>query len=322
VVRICPERRLLVSFSGGETSAYMTKWILENLRIDYDKIVVVFANTGQENEETLEFVRLCDEEFLFGTIWIEGVQFPGERRSPGFKIVSFQTASRDGVPFEAAIAKYGIPNSKFKDCTRSLKRRPIEAYAKSIGWKIGSYDLAIGIRIDEIDRVSSEANERRLIYPLVKRHPMTKPQINSWWAAQRFRLRLKGYQGNCKWCWKKSMRKHLTLIGERPEIYDWPRRMEDRYGLHGPEFRRDASTRKSPLPDGYRRVFFRGNMSVSDLFAEYERRNGHFAPADDDAVVFDVSMDVAGGCEESCEIFSDEDEYSGLPLFRSHRGAV
>lgn len=301
---------LLISFSGGETSAYMTKWILDNLRDHYDQIAVVFANTGEENEQTLEFVRDCDNHFGFGTVWIEGVQHHGERRAPTPKVVTFETASRNGEPFEDAIRKYGIPNQKFKDCTRNLKRKPIDQYAKDVlGWgSPGQYDIAIGIRIDEIDRLSKDAAQRRIIYPLVNPHPMTKPQINTWWRAQPFRLQLKGYQGNCKWCWKKSMRKHLTIIHENPEAYDFPRRMEQEYGLVGPEFLKDPSTRREPLPSGYRRTFFRGNLSVEDLFREYERRKGSFEPASDDAAVFDEELDLGGGCEESCEVFADEDE--------------
>lgn len=300
------EQRLLISFSGGETSGCMTKWIMDNWLDRYEFISIVFANTGQENEETLEFIRDCDDHFGFETIWIEGVQFPGERRSPGFMRVNFETASRDGAPFEAAIAKYGIPNQKFKDCTRNLKRKPIEAYCRSIGWEFGSYDLAIGIRCDEIDRMSSDAG-RRIVYPFITDQPTTKPQVNSFWARQPFRLRLKGYQGNCKWCWKKSMRKHLTIISENPSAYDFPRRMEATYALHGPEFLKDPATRIDPLPPGYRRTFFRGNLSVDDLFAEFERKKDAFKPADDDAIVFDASLDVGGGCEESCEVFGPDD---------------
>lgn len=292
--------RLLISFSGGETSAYMTWWILQNWRARYDDILVVFANTGQENEQTLEFVRRCDEHFGFGTVWIEAVQYHGERRSAGFRVVTFETAARDGAPFEDAIRKYGIPNSKFKDCTRNLKQRPIEAYGRANGWEAGSYDLAIGIRADEFDRVSAAAKARRIVYPLLKEHPMTKPKINSWWAAQPFRLELKGYQGNCKWCWKKSLRKHLTIISENPEHYEFPRRMEAQYGLIGPEFAKGSV-------DGYRRTFFRGNMGVDDLFAEYQRKKNSFVPAHDEAAVFDPDYDVGAGCEESCEVFSDED---------------
>jgi len=295
--------RLLISFSGGETSAYMTRWIMQNWRERYDDILVVFANTGQENEQTLEFVHACDVAFGFGTRWIEAVQYPGERKSSGFKIVNFDTANREGAPFEASIKKYGIPNQKFKDCTRGLKQKPIEAFARSYGWENGSYDLAIGIRADEIDRVSVRASERRIVYPLAFEHPMTKPKINSWWADQTFRLELKGYQGNCKWCWKKSLRKHLTIIAENPAAYDFPRRMEERYGLVGPEF-----LRYPPLPAGYKRTFFRGNKSVEDLFAEYETKKGTFVPAHDDAIVFDADLDMGAGCEESCEVFGEDDQ--------------
>jgi 3'-phosphoadenosine 5'-phosphosulfate sulfotransferase (PAPS reductase)/FAD synthetase len=49
-------RRLLVSFSGGETSALMTKLCHERLSDQYDEILTVFSNTGQEDEATLEFV--------------------------------------------------------------------------------------------------------------------------------------------------------------------------------------------------------------------------------------------------------------------------
>lgn len=300
------ERKLLISFSGGETSAYMTDWVLRNWRSEYDDILVVFANTGQENEETLDFVRRCDEHFGFGTVWIEAVQYHGQRKSAGFKIVDFNSAARNGEPFEDSIRKYGIPNSKFKDCTRNLKQNPIEAYARSLGWLPGCYDLAIGIRADEIDRMSASAAKRRIVYPLIKPNPMTKPKINSWWAAQPFRLRLKGYQGNCKWCWKKSFRKHFTIISENPEFYDFPRRMEAAYGFVGPEFLKGDDI-ENPLPPDYRRTFFRGNKSVSDLFAEYESKKDVFIPADDEAAVFDPEWDVAGGCGESCEVFTDED---------------
>lgn len=273
----------------------------------WDEIVVVFANTGEEWEQTLEFVRDCDRYFNFNTVWIEAVQFHNQRKSSGFKVVDFETASRNGEPFEDAIKKYGIPNQKFKDCTRNLKTNAINSYAESIGWKLGSFDLAIGIRVDEIDRVSMAARQRRIVYPLIKPWPMTKPQINHWWSKQPFRLRLKGYQGNCKWCWKKSLRKHLTIIQETPEVFDFPMRMEEKYGLVGPEFRHERALRQSPLPPDYRRTFFRGNMSTKDLFKLYEQRKGSFVPADDQNAVFDEEYDLGGGCEESCEVWADED---------------
>lgn len=59
--------RLLVLFSGGRTSAYMTYRILKEYADQYE-IVVCFANTGRENPETLDFVRDCDQHFGFNTV--------------------------------------------------------------------------------------------------------------------------------------------------------------------------------------------------------------------------------------------------------------
>lgn len=298
-------KRLLVSFSGGETSAYMTWRILNDpdLRSRWDEILVVFANTSQENEETLDFVRNCDVHFGFGTVWLEAVTFHNERRSAGFRVVDFETACRDGFVFESMIQKYGIPNAKFKSCTRDLKQNPIAAYARSLGWgKPGDYDLAIGIRDDELDRVSARAHERRLIYPLAHDVPMTKPKINFWWSQQPFRLHLKHWQGNCKWCWKKSKRKHMTLIKHTPEVFDFPRRMERDYALVGPEF-----IKTPPPPEGYQRTFFRGNESVDTLFAQYAALPDDWQEAEDEAQVFDPEWDVGGGCGDSCEVWTDDE---------------
>lgn len=306
-------KRLLVSFSGGETSAFMTHWILNNARDHYSDIAVVFANTGQENEQTLEFVRECDRRFDFGTVWIEAAQHHGKRKSASARVVDYISASRDGQPFEDMISKYGIPNQKFKHCTRDLKTNPINAFARDgLGWEAGSYDTAIGIRADEIDRQSSSAAQRRLFYPLIKAGA-TKPKINQWFSGQDFRLRLKGYQGNCKWCWKKSFRKHLTIIGETPDAYQFPQAMEEKYGLVGPEFRHNPSEGLNPIAPDYRRTFFRGNLSTRDLFQLYAERPTSFRPAEDDAAVFpeptlfDQLLDTPGGCGDSCEVWSDDD---------------
>ena len=102
--------RLLISFSGGETSAYMAYKLLEQYRYTDTEIVVVFANTGQEHEETLRFVDACDKAFDLNCVWIEAL--PQYVRGSGTlaKVVGFESASRNGEPFEAVIKKYGIPN--------------------------------------------------------------------------------------------------------------------------------------------------------------------------------------------------------------------
>lgn len=64
-----PKQKILVSFSGGETSAYMINWLLLNKPKHEYKFV--FANTGEENEETLVFVKKCQDYFGIDITWVE-----------------------------------------------------------------------------------------------------------------------------------------------------------------------------------------------------------------------------------------------------------
>ena len=296
------KKNLFISFSGGETSAFMTIWILANIRNLYNEIVIVFANTGQENEETLLFVKLCAEYFGFKVVWVEAVVNPEANKGTKHRVVDFETASRNGEPFEDVIKKYGIPNPDWLHCTRELKTAPMYSYIRSIGWKKADFHVAIGIRIDEIGRADDKADKKGIIYPLITMVPVIKSHINGWWKEQPFRLNLKGYQGNCKWCWKKGMRKHLTILNENPEFFDFPERMEELYGMNG------VIHNEEP------RVFFRDKINTKQLreFAKV----GHFTPADDDSRVypepdmFGYKLDINSGCAESCEVlFGDfEDE--------------
>lgn len=284
------KKKLLASFSGGRTSAYMTKWLIDNKLEEYE-ILVVFANTGEEHEKTLEFVKRCDDTFGFNVVWVESV--PKEQgKSSGHKVVSFESAARNGEPFEAMIGRYGIPNSSYPHCTRELKLNPIKSYLKSIGWEIGDYETAIGIRTDEMRRVSRKAEAKNIIYPLVDMIATDKQDVNDWFEEQPFNLDLLEHQGNCKWCWKKSFAKHFRLISESPEIYDFPRRMEAEHGRTGA----GASV-------GEPRVFFRMATSTIQLFKHAEI--GRVVQVDKRQ----MDLDFNGGCTESCELFTMEESH-------------
>lgn len=283
-------RRLFISFSGGETSAFMAQWLVANWRDRYDEIKIVFANTGQEHDQTLEFVQRCDQYFKWGVVWVEAVVHASKGVGTTHRVVDFDTASRNGEPFEAVTAKYGIANQKYPHCSRELKLSPMGSYMRSVGWDAGSYDTAIGFRADEIDRMISKAKELRIVYPLISACPMTKPDVNQFWREMPFRLELKGYQGNCKWCWKKSTRKLLTLLTEDASRFDFPERME-KYAMVGQK-------------EGYGpRRFFRGQKTVADLRTLAKEP---FESASDDAIEFNDDLDKQGGCSESCEVFHDE----------------
>ena len=305
-------RRLFISFSGGRTSGKMTRRLLKALAEPdgedfralgvepYDEVIVLFANTGLEDERTLVFADRCDREFGFGTVWIEAVTDPAKGKGQRARVVTFETASRLGEPFEGVIAKHGIPNRNFPHCTRETKLRPMESYLRSIGWKAGTYDTAIGIRADEADRISVRARENRIIYPLI-RWRVTEPEVLAWWRAQSFDLVLPRHLGNCVTCWKKTRRKLLTIAVQDPAAFEWARRMERTYPDAGP------GERDRP------RRFFRGNDTVETIFEEARLP---FTPFTDPAFRADLSDDLdlpGGGCSESCEVHADDDQ---LELFR------
>jgi len=56
----------VISFSGGRTSGYMLKHILDAHGGTLpDDIIVSFQNTGKEMPETLDFVRDCGERWAW-----------------------------------------------------------------------------------------------------------------------------------------------------------------------------------------------------------------------------------------------------------------
>lgn len=276
---------LNISFSGGRTSAYMTKKIIDNWSDEYE-FIIIFANTGMEHPKTLEFIKNCDDYFGFNTVWVEGVVHHGERKASTHRIVNYETASRNGEPFETYISKYGIPNKSFPQCTRELKLYPMQSYLRSLGINHRDIPTAIGIRADEDRRVSKQAEVDNIIYPLIDTWPTDKEEILDWWSKQAFDLEIDEFEGNCRGCWKKSIKKHFLQIERDPSVYDFYRRMEFFYRTVGPQ-------------DG-ERVFFRGPTDTNKLFKLYEDFK------DDPSMANKMAFSKDGGCSESCEVYATE----------------
>jgi hypothetical protein len=278
-------KKLFVSFSGGRTSGHMMYHLLDRYQDEYD-IEVLFSNTGQEREETLEFVDKCDRLWDVGVVWLEASVIPERGISTTFKVVDFATASRNGEPFESMIEKYGIPNIDWPHCTRELKLRPMEAYMKALGWT--DHYTAVGIRADEPRRRSKSALERRIVYPLMDWFPTDKIDVNMWWEQRTFNLELEEHQGNCSWCWKKALSKHARLYRESPGIFEFPARMEI---LHT-----NTGTRAKEDP----RVFFRQHRSTVKLIETIELMG--------DVPMRPIKPDEDAGCSESCDVYTAENE--------------
>ena len=245
--------KLLISFSGGRTSAYMLWYILNNWRDKYD-IVVVFANTGKEHEGTLKFVHQCAEYFDIEIIWVEA--YPRTKKGWGIKhkVVTYETASRKGEPFEAMISVLGIPNPDLVFCSDQMKRKAIESYLKSIGWK--GYYKALGIRADEVDRINQYWKKKKILYPLI-RNGTLKRDVVIFWAKMPFDLVIPKGQGNCDACIKKGTNDLVELAREDVKVFDWWIDMTDKYGHVNP--------RNCELNPPFN--FYRGNKSPLDIIA-------------------------------------------------------
>ncbi|CAB4165304.1 hypothetical protein UFOVP916_10 [uncultured Caudovirales phage] len=317
-------KRILISFSGGKTSAKMTRDLLKKYeaiwfpehkmflgieRLDgmifTVEIIVVFANTSKENEATLEFVRDCDMYLGFHTIWIEAI-INEHGVGATYRIVNYETACRNGDVYESVIAKHGIPNIENLHCTRELKTVPITKLVRDYGWGNLTYETAIGFRIDEPKRWKKKKQResqvaKKHIYYFVDEKPTTKLQINGWWSFQKFNLQLEDHEGNCDLCYKKSENKTIAIVGCNPNKAVWWEKMELKYGEYTPESRIENA--KPPY------TFYRNNTSIKQI---REKSDKWFADAKGNEVAMQVYKDALLNnynpkqlklCNESCEPF-------------------
>ena len=217
----------VISFSGGRTSAYMLWRILQSNDGLPDDAIVCFANTGKEEEATLQFVKDCSDKWNVPITWLEYVWH--EEPSKRFKVVDFETASRNGEPFEDLINnKPCLPNPVARFCSIELKIRVIAKYCKSIGFDITENDAWVGIRADEQRRASKIESHR---IPLVSDN-ITVKDISKFWQENDFDLNLpnmngKTMHGNCDLCFLKPAHQIQSLIQEKPSRATWWIKMEE-----------------------------------------------------------------------------------------------
>ena len=233
----------VVSFSGGRTSGYMLRKILDA----YDGRMpdggkVIFCNTGKEREETLRFVERCSQQWGVDVAWLEFRWEPGRKY---FVEVDFASASRKGEPFEMLIeSRSMLPNKVMRFCTIDMKLKPSNRYVrKNLGWP--EYTNAIGFRHDEPKRVAKLDHDKigeHIYMKLFDEWPdeeekeflpgespicplntakVTKPMIMEWWAKNDFDLELEDGEGNCDLCFLKGEALLTNLMKRRPDSADW-----------------------------------------------------------------------------------------------------
>lgn len=239
-----PPGNVQISFSGGRTSAYMLHQILAVNGDLPERARVVFANTGREMPETLDFVQECGERWGVKIAWVEDAKRGGDAL---FDVVSHNSASRNGEPFARLIArKKACPDQSKRFCTEDLKILPARRYLMSLGWS--EWWNAVGIRADEAHRKKPSSDKRvRRWFPL---EDVTVHDIARFWRAQPFDLRVPQGLGNCDGCFLKSEATLAALARDYPERHSW---WEDQERIA-------TSLTKSPGGARFRKDFTRAEL--------------------------------------------------------------
>lgn len=214
----------VISFSGGRTSGYMLRRMLdEGLRPD---VHVLFADTGQEREETYVFVRACAAAWGIQIHWVE----------------------RAGQFTKLITDRKMLPNPVMRFCTQELKIRPMRDWMRAQGYE--HWTNVVGIRADEPRRVARmrEAEQKRserwdIALPLADAG-ISVEDVAAFWKAQPFDLQLQPHEGNCDLCFLKGLGKKQTIIRNRPDLAIWWAEQEDRIGA---TFRHDQPSYRQML---------------------------------------------------------------------------
>jgi 3'-phosphoadenosine 5'-phosphosulfate sulfotransferase (PAPS reductase)/FAD synthetase len=219
------EPPFVISFSGGRTSGYMLRRILEAYDGDFPAdSAIIFTNTGKERPETLDFVERCSQRWSVRIVWLEYAKWAPHK----FIETSYATACRAGEPFSQIIeSKQLLPNPVMRFCTQWLKIKPSNRYARHVrGWGKSGYRNAIGLRADEPRRVAKLRKDGKSspgeepIAPLAAAG-VTLSDVETFWAKQPFKLELEPHEGNCDLCFLKGRNTINRIVRDRPDLAEW-----------------------------------------------------------------------------------------------------
>lgn len=223
----------VISFSGGRTSAYMLWRVLQahDMKLP-EEAIVCFANTGKEDEATLKFVHDCETNWGVKITWLE--YDIADSLANRWKVVNYETADRNGLPFEKMIdRKKYLPNTFARFCTQELKIFPIDKYMKSLGHK--DYVTFVGIRADEPRRVAKMKGNKDIKETPLATAGVVIDEVLNFWNSQSFNLETVTLNGNsllsnCDLCFLKKTDHLLGLIKDKPERAIWWAKMEEKLG--------------------------------------------------------------------------------------------
>lgn len=212
----------VISFSGGRTSGFMLAKIVEahGGKLPSD-VHIVFANTGLEHTATYDFVQKVSDNIAPVT-WVEYTETDGKK---DFKVVGYETCSRNGEPMDLIIARRKhLPSPVHRFCTGESKIATIERYLNR-QHGLDFWTSIVGIRHDEQRRLSKmKDNPRFDIVCPVASAGHTIEDVKAFWMSQPFDLQLphdNASFGNCVGCFLKGTAKLLYVFEKEPSYAHW-----------------------------------------------------------------------------------------------------
>jgi 3'-phosphoadenosine 5'-phosphosulfate sulfotransferase (PAPS reductase)/FAD synthetase len=265
----------VVSFSGGQTSGYMLRRLMDSEPDFHNRFKVIFCNTGKEHDKTLDFVHEVETKWSVAVTWLEYTRIPARKVDPlmvpegrkranllkaaeadegahWFREVNYETAARrfDKVtPFDELLGwAKALPNVRGRSCSAFLKQRTIQRYLQANG--VVDYNAYVGIRHDEAHRAleilanCDDKNETPK-FPLIE-YSINKAHVDGFWDGHAFKLNIPNFMGNCDLCFLKARWKREAMARREPDAAQWWADWEAKFRAkgvtgYGAVFRKDQS---------------------------------------------------------------------------------
>lgn len=216
---------ILVSVSGGRSSAVMARIVQTSLKYSGFTKHFVFCNTSRESQGTYDFLRKMELDWRVPLIYLEGI-YPREiGQGVKARTVDFKKLKRDGSLFEEMIEFQfktkgpSLPSTSQPFCSGLLKQKVARSFMRDL---VGTrrYVTALGYRLEDMPhRVSyaALAATNEYICPLIQDFaiPLSQYDIQDILDLNTFDLSHSSKFGNCKICWKASD----ASVVERAKIY-------------------------------------------------------------------------------------------------------
>tara|TARA_R110000782_G_scaffold263650_1_gene356393 strand:+ start:57 stop:947 length:891 start_codon:yes stop_codon:yes gene_type:complete len=293
----------IVSFSGGRTSAYLCKVMIDTF--GRENVDFVYMDTGAEHRKTYEFIKKVNNQFQLNLICLRGDFTKPLGDGVGYNVVDINSLKPDLKPFKSMMSKYGVPYIGGMFCTDRMKLKPFKKYCDDKYGK-NNYETWLGIREDEPKRL----NLKPLIKYMAEISDFDKQDVLNWWESIKFKhykickfknkktikvfyhvkfdLDLNEWSGNCEFCPKKSNLKLAASAKDEPESYK-----RFLLAMSDSSVRVDNNT-------GHRSKMYRGKQSLESLVATFDGATGD-----------EIKARIKGGkqldtnsCAESCEVFN------------------